>query len=85
MLDRAIQIGRQHENGYRCSDRKCTGAGDGVGFMMWIWLSVVIILLGGELNAEMEHQTARDTTDGTPKPLGTRGAMMADHVGAAQD
>lgn len=53
--------------------------------MMWIWLSVVIILLGGELNAEMEHQTAHDTTDGTPKPLGARGAMMADHVGAAQD
>jgi membrane protein len=59
--------------------------GAGVGFMMWIWLSVVIILLGGELNAEMEHQTARDTTDGVPKPLGRRGAMMADHVGAAQD
>jgi len=59
--------------------------GAGVGFMMWIWLSVVIILLGGELNAEIEHQTARDTTQGTPKPLGARGAMMADHVGAAQD
>jgi membrane protein len=59
--------------------------GAAVGFMMWIWLSVVIILLGGELNAEMEHQTARDTTDGLPKPLGRRGAMMADHVGAAQD
>jgi membrane protein len=59
--------------------------GAGVGFMMWIWLSVVIVLLGGELNAEMEHQTARDTTEGAPKPLGRRGAMMADHVGAAQD
>jgi membrane protein len=59
--------------------------GAGVGFMMWIWLSVVIVLIGGELNAEMEHQTARDTTDGTPRPLGRRGAMMADHVGAAQD
>jgi len=59
--------------------------GAGVGFMMWIWLSVVIVLLGGELNAEMEHQTARDTTDGAAKPLGRRGAMMADHVGAAQD
>jgi membrane protein len=59
--------------------------GAGVGFMVWIWLSVVIILIGGELNAEMEHQTARDTTDGAPKPLGRRGAMMADHVGAAQD
>jgi membrane protein len=32
----------------------------------------------------MEHQTARDTTTGGPKPLGARGAKMADTVGAAQ-
>jgi len=59
--------------------------GAGVGFMVWIWLSVVIVLLGADLNAEMEHQTAKDTTEGAPKPLGTRGATMADHVGAARD
>jgi membrane protein len=59
--------------------------GAGVGFMMWLWISAVTVLLGGELNAEMEHQTARDTTQGTPKPLGSRGAMMADHVGRAHD
>jgi membrane protein len=59
--------------------------GAGVGFMMWLWFSAVIILLGGELNAEMEHQTARDTTEGRTKPLGSRGAMMADHVGKAHD
>jgi membrane protein len=58
--------------------------GAGVGFMVWLWLSAVIVLLGGELNAEMEHQTARDTTEGAAKPLGARGAMMADHVGEAQ-
>ena len=57
--------------------------GAGVGFMVWIWLSVVIVLLGADLNAEMEHQTARDSTEGTPKPLGSRGANMADHVGAS--
>jgi hypothetical protein len=51
--------------------------------LTWIWLSVVIVLLGAELNAEMEHQTARDSTEGMPKPLGTRGANMADHVGAS--
>jgi membrane protein len=56
--------------------------GAGVGFMMWIWLSVVIVLLGAALNAEMEHQTAKDSTDGPAKPLGSRGANMADHVGA---
>jgi membrane protein len=58
--------------------------GAGVGFMVWLWLSAVIVLLGGELNAQMEHQTARDTTKGGSKPLGSRGAMMADHVGEAQ-
>ena len=55
--------------------------GAGVGFMVWLWISAVIVLLGGELNAEMEHQTARDTTEGRSKPLGSRGAMMADRVG----
>jgi len=59
--------------------------GAGVGFMIWLWISAVIVLLGGELNAEMEHQTARDTTQGAPKPLGSRGATMADHVGRAHD
>ena len=58
--------------------------GAGIGFMVWLWISAVIILLGGEVNAEMEHQTARDTTEGKPKPLGSRGATMADHVGEAQ-
>lgn len=58
--------------------------GAGIGFMTWMWLSAVVVLLGAELNAEMEHQTARDTTTGKPKPLGSRGATMADHVGEAQ-
>jgi len=56
-----------------------------IGFMMWIWLSAIVVLIGAELNAEMEHQTARDTTEGRPEPLGLRGAKMADEVGAAQD
>ncbi|MGL9622373.1 YihY/virulence factor BrkB family protein [Bradyrhizobium sp. U531] len=55
-----------------------------IGFMIWLWISAIVILLGGELNAEMEHQTARDTTTGAPKPLGARGAKMADTVGAAR-
>jgi membrane protein len=55
-----------------------------IGFMVWTWLSVSVVLLGGELNAEMEHQTARDTTTGAPLPMGLRGAEMADTLGAAQ-
>jgi membrane protein len=55
-----------------------------VGLMIWLWLSTIIILVGAELDAEMEHQTARDTTTGPSKPLGARGATMANRVGAAQ-
>jgi membrane protein len=55
-----------------------------IGLMMWLWLTSIAILLGGEINAEIEHQTARDTTTGEPVPLGTRGATMADNVGPAQ-
>jgi membrane protein len=53
-----------------------------IGFMIWTWLSVIVILLGAELNAEIEHQSARDTTTGAAKPIGSRGARMADTVGA---
>jgi membrane protein len=53
------------------------------GFMMWLWLSAVVVLLGAELNAEMEHQTIADTTTGAPEPIGTRGARMADTIGPA--
>lgn len=58
--------------------------GAAVGMMMWMWLSIIVVLIGAELNAEMEHQTARDSTTGAPLPLGERGAVMADTVGAAQ-
>jgi membrane protein len=54
-----------------------------VGLMMWMWLSTIVVLVGAELNSEIEHQTARDSTVGREKPLGTRGAVMADTVGAA--
>jgi membrane protein len=53
-----------------------------IGVMMWIYISMWIVLAGAELNAETEHQTARDTTVGPEKPLGDRGATMADRVGA---
>ena len=55
--------------------------GAAVGLMMWLWISATVVLLGAELNAEIEHQTAQDSTVGEEKPLGARGAVMADTVG----
>ena len=49
--------------------------------MMWFWVSAYIVLLGAEWNAESEHQTERDTTTGRERPLGERGAYVADTVG----
>ena len=57
--------------------------GAAIGFMTWIWISATIVLIGAELNAEMEHQTKRDTTAGAEKPLGSRGAKKADTVAPA--
>lgn len=55
-----------------------------IGFMTWIWISAIVVLLGAELDAEMERQTARDTTTGPPRPMGERGAWVADTVGEAR-
>jgi membrane protein len=46
--------------------------------MLWLLLSSFIVLLGAEINAELERQTQRDTTVGEPAPLGHRGANAAD-------
>jgi membrane protein len=54
-----------------------------IAFLMWLYLTAYVILLGAELDAEMERQTVRDTTDDPEKPLGQRGAHAADTVGAA--
>lgn len=55
-----------------------------IAFMVWTWLSTTVVLMGGELNAEIEHQTVKDSTTGAPRPLGARGARMADTVGEPQ-
>lgn len=55
--------------------------GAAIAFMLWVWVSVLIVLLGAELNAEIEHQTALDSTVGPARPLGERGAVVADDVG----
>lgn len=46
--------------------------------MLWLFLSAFAVLVGAELNAEMEHQTRHDTTRGGPRPMGERDAHVAD-------
>ncbi len=61
-------------------DRTYGSLGAVVVLLMWFYLSAFAVLLGGELNAEMEHQTARDTTRPPRKPMGKRGAFVADTI-----
>jgi membrane protein len=51
-----------------------------VGLLTWMYLSAYVFVLGAELNSEIEHQTAKDSTTGKPRPLGARGAWAADNV-----
>jgi membrane protein len=46
--------------------------------MLWLYLTCYLVLLGAEINSEAEHQTAHDTTEGEPRPMGSRDATMAD-------
>lgn len=52
-----------------------------VGLLMWLYLSAYILILGAELNSEIEHQTARDSTRGPDQPMGQRDAYVADTIG----
>ena len=71
---------RRAGNGYN----KTYGALAGVIILMfWLFLSALVVLVGAELNTEMELQTAKDTTKGPEQPMGERGGHAADHVAAA--
>ena len=65
-------------------ERTYGSLGAAIGFLMWLYFSAQVVLLGAELNSEIEHQTVKDTTVGPERPLGARGAVMADTVGARQ-
>jgi membrane protein len=49
--------------------------------MVWTWISVIIVIVGAKINAELEHQTVKDSTIGSPQPIGERGAFVADTLG----
>jgi membrane protein len=61
-------------------DRTYGSLGAVIVLLLWLYISFFIVLLGAEINAELELQTAKDTTVGRPKPMGQRGAFVADHV-----
>ena len=58
-----------------------------IAFLTWNYLSAYVLVIGAELNSEVEHQTEVDSTTGPPEPLGERGAWAADEtvVDAAAD
>jgi membrane protein len=48
--------------------------------LFWFYITSYVVLAGGEMNAEIERQTAKDTTTEPERPMGSRGARMADTV-----
>lgn len=51
-----------------------------IAMLVWLWISSFLVLFGASLNAQIELRTKPDSTTGRPKPLGKRGAYVADHV-----
>jgi membrane protein len=51
----------------------------------WLYLSAYVLVVGAELNSEIEHQTARDSTTGPEEPIGARGAWAADNVATTDE
>jgi len=53
--------------------------------LIWLWLTAMVVIIGAELNSELERQTIADTTRGPCRPVGSRGAAMADFVARETD
>ncbi|MGB3244201.1 MAG: YihY/virulence factor BrkB family protein [Sulfitobacter sp.] len=50
-----------------------------IAMLIWLWISSFLVLFGGSLNAQIELRTRRDSTVGKPRPMGKRGAYVADN------
>lgn len=66
-------------------DKTYGSLGAVVVFLMWLFISAFVILIGAEMNAEMERQTLKDTTVEPDEPMGQRGAEAADTVGPTRE
>ena len=66
-------------------DRLYGSLGAVIILLFWLYISFYIVLIGAEINAELELQTAKDTTAGKARPMGERGAFVADHVAGGPD
>lgn len=73
-----------YTNEYANYNQTYGSLGAAVILLMWFWLTAFIVMLGAELNSEMERQTKKDTTVGNPEPMGLREAYSADTLGPKQ-
>jgi membrane protein len=62
-------------------DKTYGSLGGVVVLLTWLYLSVLMVLLGAVINAQAERQTGKDSTEGQPRPMGRRGARAADTLG----
>jgi membrane protein len=67
-------------NNFGSYDRTYGAIAGVIVLMLWLQLTCFLVLLGAEINSEAEHQTAADTTEGEPQPMGQRDATMADEL-----
>jgi len=49
-------------------------------FLFWCYLTVLIVLLGAQINAELERHAEEDTGAGEPPPPRQHGAAVAAHI-----
>jgi membrane protein len=67
-------------NNFGSYNKTCGALAGVVVFLLWLFLTSYIVLLGAEINAESERQTRKDTTKGEPVEMGERRAVAADEV-----
>lgn len=73
-----------YANDYSSYNQTYGSLGAAVILLMWFWLTAFIVMIGAEINSEMERQTRVDTTEGEPEPMGQREAYSADTLGQQQ-